>query len=104
MPNHSELRSQASRAYERIALSQEAMRRDREGTSRLIFGRRRCEMTQRLGQWMGVATTLAVVWLAGTTALGQAPTAPVKTEASAKAAPAPKTAWGEPDLQGIWTD
>lgn len=37
------------------------------------------------------------------TVAGQAPTAAAKA-AEAKAGPAPKTAWGEPDLQGIWTD
>ena len=27
-----------------------------------------------------------------------------QAQAAAKAGPAPKTSWGEPDLQGIWTD
>src|SRR5579864_1498139 len=35
---------------------------------------------------------------------GQATTAPGKVTAVAKAAPALKTPWGEPDLQGIWGD
>jgi len=46
---------------------------------------------------MGVATLTAVVSLTLTTVEGQAPTA-------TKTGPAQKTAWGEPDLQGIWTD
>jgi hypothetical protein len=30
--------------------------------------------------------------------------APAASGATAAPAPSPKTAWGEPDLQGIWTD
>jgi hypothetical protein len=47
---------------------------------------------------MGVAAATAVVLLTPTTVAGQAP------GGSAQAGPAPKTAWGEPDLQGIWRD
>ena len=54
-------------------------------------------MRQRLLQLMGVATTVVVVSLAMTTTSGQAPT-------SAQQNPAAKTSWGEPDLEGIWTD
>ena len=59
---------------------------------------------ERLLQLAGVAMTVAVVLLAmraveaqtpATT--GRAPTVAVKT------GPAPKTPWGEPDLQGIWS-
>src|SRR6266849_4253606 len=32
------------------------------------------------------------------------PVAAQTPTAAAQAGPAPKTAWGEPDLQGIWTD
>src|SRR6185295_11018024 len=38
---------------------------------------------------------------------GQSPAAAdpaPKKETAAKPGPAPRTAWGEPDLQGIWTD
>src|SRR5437762_10487148 len=54
-------------------------------------------MRRRLLVLMGVATLSAVVSLTLTTVEGQAPTA-------TKTGPATKTAWGEPDLQGIWTD
>jgi hypothetical protein len=58
------------------------------------------------GRFLGSMTTGAVVAAVGavisvciTTACAQAP------EASAiAAASTPKTPWGEPDLQGIWTD
>src|SRR6266852_9450025 len=36
--------------------------------------------------------------------MGQTPTAKGTGGAVASAGPAPRTAWGEPDLQGIWTD
>src|SRR5205823_5762979 len=49
-----------------------------------------------LGAVIMAATVL--LGLAPVPVAGQAPTA------AAKAGPAPKTAWGEPDLQGIWTD
>jgi hypothetical protein len=46
-----------------------------------------------------------MVWLALATMAGQAPTAPARTTAvAAKAGPVSKTSWGDPDLQGIWTD
>src|ERR1700682_4565011 len=50
---------------------------------------------------------VAVIGLLKLTAVpvaGQTPTAPAKAGAAAKAGPAPKTPWGDPDLQGIWTD
>jgi len=50
-----------------------------------------------------VAATIAVVALAMSTVSGQAPTTTGKVAApAAKTGPAPKTPWGEPDLQGIW--
>lgn len=59
---------------------------------------------ERLLLLAGIATTIAVVSLVvyavtGRTSAptGQAPTVAVKT------GPAPKTPWGEPDLQGIWS-
>jgi len=50
--------------------------------------------------------TLAMVigFLKLTPGAGQAPTASAQAGAVAKAGPAIKTAWGEPDLQGIWLD
>src|SRR2546425_9963476 len=51
------------------------------------------------GMAMTVVVSLAVRALAGQTpaTTGKAPTVAVKT------GPAPKTPWGEPDLQGIWS-
>ena len=54
-------------------------------------------MRQRLLQLIGVAASVAVVSLAMASASGQAPT-------SAPKGAAVKTSWGEPDLQGIWTE
>ena len=62
-------------------------------------------MRRRLLESIGVATAIigVTVLLNMTVApvplAGQAPSAPGQTEA----APAGPTAWGEPDLQGIWT-
>src|ERR1700680_383926 len=62
-------------------------------------------MRQRLLVLMGVAAgTGGVVLLRLPTVAGQAPTTGAKAPAAAKAGPAPKTEWGEPDLQGIWRD
>jgi hypothetical protein len=50
-----------------------------------------------------VALTLVLKWGGSSVAgQGQAPAAPGAT--TEKAGPAPKTAWGAPDLQGIWND
>ncbi len=61
-------------------------------------------MTQRRLLFAGAAAISVVVSLATSTVacqnpatMGKAPTASEKTGA------APKTPWGEPDLQGIWT-
>src|SRR5438105_5185868 len=54
-------------------------------------------MRDRILALMGVTALIAVVSLTLTTAAGQAPTSP-------KGGAAPKTAWGDPDLQGIWAD
>jgi hypothetical protein len=54
-------------------------------------------MRERLLQLVGVATTVGFVSLAMATLAGQAPT-------PAQKGPAAKTSWGEPDLQGIWSD
>jgi hypothetical protein len=56
-------------------------------------------MRRRLFECLGVAVTVAVMAAAMTTVHSQAPAA----GASAKAAAAVKTPWGEPDLQGIWS-
>ena len=49
-------------------------------------------MEHRFLAWMGVVVAIAVVALASVACQGP------------KAAPSLKTSWGEPDLQGIWTD
>src|ERR1700676_2407629 len=71
-------------------------------------------MRQRLLVVMGVAAMMplvsvtATVWVqAGTGAAAQtAPAAQTtaRPAPAAKGGPAPKTGWGDPDLQGIWTD
>jgi hypothetical protein len=48
---------------------------------------------------LAVGITAAVAAISITPASAQAPAAPATT-----AAAAPRTPWGEPDLQGIWTD
>src|SRR5438105_15657667 len=45
-----------------------------------------------------ITTATVLLGLGPVTVAGQAPTP------AAKAGSVPKTAWGEPDLQGIWTD
>jgi len=63
-------------------------------------------MRTRFLESIGVAAAIVAVTvllkLAPVAVAGQAP-APSATAAAAKADPALKTAWGEPDLQGIWT-
>ena len=54
-----------------------------------------------------VAITLVAITLVATGAAVLTPVSPASAQASATpGAPAPslKTPWGEPDLQGIWTD
>jgi len=51
-----------------------------------------------------VALILAVIVLLRLAPLGPGATAGAKAEGTTKAGTAPKTQWGEPDLQGIWTD
>jgi hypothetical protein len=54
---------------------------------------------------MGVlAVLIALFELAPGPVEGQAPSATAKTQTDTKAGPASKTPWGEPDLQGIWTN
>src|SRR5438093_7777692 len=67
-------------------------------------------MSRRTFQVISVgAVVLAVVGLlklapvAGQAAADKSGTTP-STEGATKAGPAPKTPWGDPDLQGIWTN
>ncbi|MGH8649316.1 MAG: hypothetical protein ACREUP_08425, partial [Burkholderiales bacterium] len=54
------------------------------------------------------AGSLAVVgltvWLAGAVVAGQAPSETTAFRVPASTYTPPKTPWGDPDLQGIWTD
>jgi hypothetical protein len=50
---------------------------------------------------LGIVIT--VLWWLPVPVIGQAQTT-AKTGAAARTGPAPKTSWGDPDLQGIWTD
>jgi hypothetical protein len=64
-------------------------------------------MRKRVLQSVGVAAVVVVVaallQMRTTPVAGQAP-ATKEGGGDAKAGPAPKTPWGEPDLQGIWTN
>ena len=65
-------------------------------------------MRQRCLEVIGMAVVIMAVSgllkLAPVTVAGQAPTATAQSGAEANTAPAPRTSWGEPDLQGIWRD
>jgi hypothetical protein len=50
---------------------------------------------------VAIAAAAGSVAISAPTTMAQAPAASGATPATA---PSPKTAWGEPDLQGIWTD
>ena len=59
-------------------------------------------MRQRLLQFVEMAT-LVVVSLAMSSVACQTPSTTGRAPAAAARGPAPRTPWGEPDLQGIWT-
>ena len=65
-------------------------------------------MNRRFLELTGVGAVLmavlALLNLAPIPVAGQAPAASAKPGEAARPGPVPKTAWGEPDLQGIWTD
>ena len=65
-------------------------------------------MRRRLLEVLGVAAVILAVTvllkLTPAAVAGQTPAAKATAGAAAKTATAPKTPWGEPDLQGIWTD
>ena len=60
-------------------------------------------MRSRVLQCLSVAATVAALATAMATVRTQAQTPGTPTAADGKGAAALKTAWGEPDLQGIWT-
>src|SRR2546427_1872945 len=51
----------------------------------------------------GMATTIALVSLVMYAVAGRTSATTSKAATVAKTGPAPKTPWGEPDLQGIWS-
>ena len=59
-------------------------------------------MRQRMLELMAGAAVIAVVSLALTSVAGHAQTTTARTKTRTGAAP--KTAWGEPDLQGVWVN
>jgi hypothetical protein len=65
-------------------------------------------MRRRLLEVLGVAAVILAVTLllklTPTVVAGQAPAVRATTGAAPTTAAAPKTSWGEPDLQGVWTD
>jgi hypothetical protein len=65
-------------------------------------------MIRRLLEAIGVAgaimALIVLLKLAPVPVAGQGPTPATKAGAAANTGPAPKTAWGEPDLQGIWAN
>ena len=50
-----------------------------------------------------LATLVAVVLLAATPLAGQAPSSGANTTATTKKGTPPRTPWGDPDLQGVWS-
>src|SRR5882757_7163191 len=62
---------------------------------------RRCEMRQRGLQLTGVAATIAVLSFLMATVASQAPGA---RDGAAQTGQVLKTSWGDPDLQGLWSD
>jgi hypothetical protein len=65
-------------------------------------------MRNRFLKLIGVAAVIMAVTVllkvAKVSVAGRPPTATGQAGAAAKAGPAPKTPWGEPDLQGIWRE
>jgi hypothetical protein len=59
-------------------------------------------MRQRILAVVGAAAVIAFVSVTVATVWGQAQTTTSAQTTTAKTGPAPKTVWGEPDLQGIW--
>ena len=59
---------------------------------------------------VGIAAAIAALWLAASSAAGQAPIAAAQKTPAAKSAVAtrklavPHTPWGDPDLQGVWNN
>jgi hypothetical protein len=61
-------------------------------------------MRTRLLEWVGVAAIVALLVFLKPTKVAVADEAPTASATAPATAPVLKTPWGEPDLQGIWTD
>jgi len=61
-------------------------------------------MRERVLDLVGVTAALAVVLMLMATVSGQTPRSQDQGGSPQQTGPAAKTAWGEPDLQGIWSD
>jgi hypothetical protein len=61
----------------------------------------RCSLTSSSNV---VVFGIAIVWITAVPLAAQTGTTAAKPSAGAKAWTAPKTAWGHPDLQGVWTN
>ena len=56
-----------------------------------------------MNRWLAAVAAAAFVLAAVAPAAAQAPTAKQPAKPAAKAWTAPKTPWGDPDIQGVWT-
>src|SRR5215218_1251646 len=56
-----------------------------------------------MNRWLAAAAAAAFVLASVAPVAAQAPTTKQPARAAAKAWTAPKTPWGEPDIQGVWT-
>ena len=70
--------------------------------ARMGATQRRSDMRRRVLQLVAVVATITCVALVLTTVHGQTTSTPKPARAT-KAGPAAKTPWGEPNLEGIWT-
>src|SRR3954466_305865 len=61
-------------------------------------------MRERVLHVIGVTAALAVVSMLIATVSAQAPRSQEQGGSAQQTGPAAKTPWGEPDLQGIWSD
>ena len=56
-----------------------------------------------MNRWLAAAAAATFVLISAAPVAAQAPTAKQPAKPAAKAWTAPKTPWGDPDLQGVWT-
>src|SRR5437879_3184388 len=105
-------RSEARSRHERRALRRAGskpaptVRRDTrtDGLNRIVTSRKQRKIVMR-NKVSGAMPMVAITVIAGSAAiLTSISPAPAQAPSSGTPAPALKTPWGEPDLQGIWTD